>query len=320
MVVGRGKMKKVFSSMTLIFVLFMFGCGNRRNSAEVMRTSSFVQWQPIESNEPQGSIKSVAITEADLDIPADTIPEDTTENVATAILNMTDFQFHQSIVQNFDLCVTDIERIFVLSAEADCLLNCLKEICRNPLAPLFDEQDNYESVIEVVHDLALVKIGSVSKSVNNFYSNLLEAKEVARDTVVSSWNAVRSHDEQVQDIAKIQRDVHAALQDLEDVKTYVNSGNLEYQRAQDVLNEINIIFNSANKGNRAQNILMFDRFFKSRNYRQRIDINAISNDLNDAFIRADINNVINQLGAISSNLNLKDFVNRVNQLAHLLNN
>ncbi|MDR2436954.1 MAG: hypothetical protein LBD17_02640 [Endomicrobium sp.] len=308
-------MKKVFSSVSLVLVLFMSGCVNRKNSAEVMRTSSFVQQQLIESNEPQGPIKSSATTET-----YSVVPEDTIKNVATAILNMPDFTFAQDIIQNLDSRVADVERIFIISAEADYLHNSLKKICENPIATLFDEQDNYETAIEVSHNLALGKIGYVSKSINNFSFSLLEAREVARDAIVSTWNAVRSHDEQVRDIAKIQRDVQSTLQDLEDIKSYVNGGNLEYKRSQQVLNDANTILNTAYKGNRAQNLVMFNRLLQSRNYGQRIDIDSISTDLINALLRSDPNNVTNQLDSIINDQNLKNFAISINQFAQLLNN
>jgi hypothetical protein len=298
-------MKKVFSSVALVFVLFMSGCVNRKNSSEVMRTSSFVQHQLIESNEPQGSIKLETYSVA---------PQDSIETVAAAILNIPNFTFDRNSIQNLDSCIADIEHIFVLGAEADYLRNSLQKIYENPIATIFAEQDNYESAIEEAHDLSLEKRGCISKSINNFYFSLLEGKEVARDVIVSTQNAVRSHDEQVQDIAKIQRDVRVTLQNLEDVKSYVNSGNLEYQRAQQVLNDANTIFNTACKGHNLVKLL------QSRNYGQRIDIDGISNDLRDALLRADISNGINQLDAIINAPNLKNFCVRVSQLKQLLNN
>jgi hypothetical protein len=307
-------MEKVFLTMVLVFVLFTSGCRNRNDSGGVLRTSSLVQ-QPVESNKQQESIKSSANTAA-----PSVIPQESIGTVATAIFDMADFSFGQNIGQNFDSRIKSIERIFFLGAEANYLYNSLRGISENPLAPLFDERDEYENAIDTAHNLALEKTGCVTKVVDSLAFSMLEAKEIARDTVVNPSNAVRNHDEQVRDIARVQMGVQTVLQKLEQVKAYFDSGDLEDQRVRAVLNDANTFLDTTGHGNRAQNISMFTRLMESRNSNQRINVDSILKDLNNAFLKADIKNAINQLNTIINNQNLADFVVRINQLAQLLDN
>jgi hypothetical protein len=306
-------MKKVFSTMVLVFVLFTSGCGNRNGSGGIMRTSSFMQHQSIESNKQQES-KSPATHEA----PSATTSTDSIKTVAAAICSMSDFSFGQDIGQDFDSRIIYIELIFVLGAEADYFYNSLRKISKNPVASLFDEQDEYENAKDVAHGLALEKTGCVLKGVNRIACSILEAKEVARDVNVNPLNAIRNRDEQARDIAKVQIDVQAALQNLEEAKAYLNSGNSEYQRVQSVLNAVDTTLNTTGHGDRAQNISMVNRVIKSRNHDLRIDVEGISNDIDNALRMANINNGIDRLDGIINNQDLKDFAAKLRKFEQLL--
>jgi hypothetical protein len=241
-----------------------------------------------------------------------------------------------TIANGFNARIQQSQRILFLSAEAVLLHDACEEYVSDQLMPgLNDKMDIYDEAIRLANQQVQDLLHAPRNNMDNIVgevSNLLAVDfsvvdSVARDTIVLPQNTLRNHGQQIADLLQVKANLETAIQMLEQAIAFVENANAQQLRCREnTLRHVPIILGGEGAAN-----------FTERARRMRHNISAISkvvfprtadrlsrfhvqiaDDLEDAVVNADAENLRAQLESIRYNEGFMDFIEAVDNFIRVL--
>jgi hypothetical protein len=303
--------KKIF---ILLLLLFCCSCVKSNSKSNVM----VVRTVPVSSSSHSGTGIS------DSPVPKDVVNYIIQKDSKWLTINNTQVN---AIVNDFNACIQQSQRILLLCAEAELLHDVCKEYISNPLisVDLVNKKINiYDDAIRVAAQQAQPLLPTLRNSDNNevrkvldvLASDFLVVEAVATDAI-SPHNARSTRDEQIKDLEQVMEDNKKLYERLEKSISFIENTNAKQLKCrQDTLRHIPIILGE----NMEYNIKAIRKvvFPKTATRLSRFH-DAIISDLNDVVANIDEKNIVAQLReAIMYNAGFIDFIAKVDDLYKIL--
>jgi hypothetical protein len=234
-----------------------------------------------------------------------------------------------NIVNDFNVCIQQCSRIFVLCAEARLLHDACKEYMSKPLMPgLNDKMNIYDDEIEEAQQIA-DRLNKFREVLDVLASDFLDVESVARDAIVSTTNACTELAERISTLDQVKQHNEELYERLEEAISFIeNVATTKQSECRENISNVPIMLgeNNTDSAQRARRIqyntaaikrVVFPNTEKrlSRFHEDIINnLVGIIDDLDAAVANANVESIVVQLKSIMYDGGFIDFIATVDDL------